>query len=453
MRTTKQRLHTERLENRQLLTCAAWDLPPLLESAPTEAAALHGPLQTETASVSDDHGDDANTATPVGVPSVVAGELETFGDVDWFRFSAQAGRRYQLTTSLSTLYDSVLQLYGDNGATLLASNDDCGWDFASRIDWIAPSDGEYFVEVLGYAGDTGTYTLSLVTDDHGDGPDHATSTNVGSTTAGAIESYDDFDWFSFHAEAGKTYRFATSLESLGDSYLQLFGSNGFVEIASNDDSGKSYASRITWTAPTSDSYYIVVSGVNGLGSYDLDIDLLGDINRDGVVGAADIDLLYEAASSESLLVRHDLDDDGMVDRQDVQHLVRRILGSSFGDTNLDGIFDSADLVQVMTAGEYNDTIVGNSTWSEGDWNGDGEFDSGDLLLALTDGDFVLEADDRFEDNDSLSQAAFLGAICGTSDSFGPKAVGLCRLVSLSDGMDGQFGKPAQHHVRTHSGRS
>lgn len=61
-----------------------------------------------------------------------------------------------------------------------------------------------------------------------------------------------------------------------------------------------------------------------------------------------------------------------------------------GDANLDGVFDSADLVQVFTAGEYEDTKLTptgwvnrhNSFWDEGDWNGDAEFTSSDLVHAM-----------------------------------------------------------------------
>jgi hypothetical protein len=59
----------------------------------------------------------------------------------------------------------------------------------------------------------------------------------------------------------------------------------------------------------------------------------------------------------------------------------------FGDTNLDGEFNSGDLVAIFVAGEYEDTIEGNSSWSTGDWNGDGEFDTSDLVLAFQDGGY------------------------------------------------------------------
>ncbi|MCA9172363.1 MAG: Hint domain-containing protein, partial [Planctomycetales bacterium] len=53
-----------------------------------------------------------------------------------------------------------------------------------------------------------------------------------------------------------------------------------------------------------------------------------------------------------------------------------------GDSNHDGHFNSADLVLVLQAGEYEDAIAGNSTFEEGDWDRDGDFTSRDLVYAL-----------------------------------------------------------------------
>ena len=53
-----------------------------------------------------------------------------------------------------------------------------------------------------------------------------------------------------------------------------------------------------------------------------------------------------------------------------------------GDSNLDGRFDSNDLIAVFQAGEFEDDIANNSVWEDGDWNGDGDFDSSDLVLAF-----------------------------------------------------------------------
>jgi hypothetical protein len=59
-----------------------------------------------------------------------------------------------------------------------------------------------------------------------------------------------------------------------------------------------------------------------------------------------------------------------------------------GDANRDGVFDTSDLVFVLQRGQYEDDIVGNSTWADGDWNGDGEFDSHDLVFAFAYGNYV-----------------------------------------------------------------
>ena len=59
----------------------------------------------------------------------------------------------------------------------------------------------------------------------------------------------------------------------------------------------------------------------------------------------------------------------------------------FGDANLDGEFNSGDLVAVFATGEYEDEIPNNSTWATGDWDGDGEFGSGDFVLAFAAGGY------------------------------------------------------------------
>ena len=43
---------------------------------------------------------------------------------------------------------------------------------------------------------------------------------------------------------------------------------------------------------------------------------------------------------------------------------------------------------VFIAGEYNDSLVHNSTWSTGDWNGDREFTSDDIVAAFTAGGYL-----------------------------------------------------------------
>ncbi len=62
-----------------------------------------------------------------------------------------------------------------------------------------------------------------------------------------------------------------------------------------------------------------------------------------------------------------------------------------GDANRDGVFNSADLVAVFVAGQYEDLIPGNSRWESGDWDDDGDFTSADLVLALALGSYVPDS--------------------------------------------------------------
>ncbi|MCA9152028.1 MAG: hypothetical protein KDA92_22145, partial [Planctomycetales bacterium] len=43
------------------------------------------------------------------------------------------------------------------------------------------------------------------------------------------------------------------------------------------------------------------------------------------------------------------------------------------------------------AGEYEDSVEGNSRWSEGDWNCDGDFNSSDLVRAFQTGAYSVDS--------------------------------------------------------------
>jgi hypothetical protein len=72
-------------------------------------------------------------------------------------------------------------------------------------------------------------------------------------------------------------------------------------------------------------------------------------------------------------------------------MVQGILGTDYGDTNLDGRFDSTDLILAFSAGQYEDASTANSVWSRGDYDCDGDFNSGDLILAFSTGGYVAAA--------------------------------------------------------------
>jgi murein DD-endopeptidase MepM/ murein hydrolase activator NlpD len=124
------------------------------------------PICTATA----DSYESDNTSASAKLISVGASQVHNFvipGDQDWIKFTAQAGQTYLLTTSnLGASADTYLNLYGSNGSTLLASNDDFNNSLASQIKWKAPQSGTYYVMVKNWnpnAGGCGTlYTIKVV---------------------------------------------------------------------------------------------------------------------------------------------------------------------------------------------------------------------------------------------------------------------------------------------------
>lgn len=113
----------------------------------------------------------------------------------------------------------------------------------------------------------------------------------------------------------------------------------------------------------------------------------GDTNQNGGLDAEDITELSSAIRAGNQLSLYDVNADQLVNDGDHTHWIKVERGTWFGDANLDGLFDSADLVAVFQAGEFEDGVPNNSTWATGDWNGDGEFESGDFVVAFSDGGF------------------------------------------------------------------
>jgi hypothetical protein len=101
-------------------------------------------------------------AETLAVPGTTSRLIDIADDEDWFAFDATAGQRYVLSTvSLANGVKPVIRLYDTDGVTLLASAE--GW--RSTLQWQAPADGKYFVQVSP-AGDStygceAAYTLSL----------------------------------------------------------------------------------------------------------------------------------------------------------------------------------------------------------------------------------------------------------------------------------------------------
>jgi hypothetical protein len=114
---------------------------------------------------------------------------------------------------------------------------------------------------------------------------------------------------------------------------------------------------------------------------------LGDFNSNGTLDAEDLDLLSAEIRSGTNNAPFDLTSDQRVDELDRTFWVETLRKTYFGDSNLDGEFNTTDLVQAFQAGVYEDAIDGNAGWASGDWNGDADFSSRDLVLAFQSGGY------------------------------------------------------------------
>ncbi|MCA9148147.1 MAG: trypsin-like serine protease [Planctomycetales bacterium] len=115
--------------------------------------------------------------------------------------------------------------------------------------------------------------------------------------------------------------------------------------------------------------------------------LYGDFNGDLELTVDDLDTLGRAISLSLDDPRFDLDRDGKLTSTDYGQWVKNVYRTYVGDSNLDGEFNSADLILVLQGGQYEDNIEGNSNWATGDWDGDREFTTRDLVAALSDGGY------------------------------------------------------------------
>jgi hypothetical protein len=90
----------------------------------------------------------------------------------------------------------------------------------------------------------------------------------------------------------------------------------------------------------------------------------GDFNNDGNTNVADIDALF--AHYGSIDMWYDVSDDDVISRPDSDYLIRDLIGTEYGDTNLDHLVNLTDY-EALAA---NFGLTGTAGWAKGDFNGD-----------------------------------------------------------------------------------
>ena len=131
-----------------------------------------------------------------------------------------------------------------------------------------------------------------------------------------------------------------------------------------------------------------ISGVGGL--------YFGDTNHDGEVNADDIDTLY--AHIGVIYTGYDVAlNYGFAGQSDVDALVHNVLGTEYGDANLDGKIDDIDAT--LMAANWGS----GAGWAGGDFNGDGIVDAADAAIMADNwlGDFRSAATNAVPEPSSI----------------------------------------------------
>ncbi len=249
----------------------------------------------------DDHGDTPATATAItpGAPTA-NGRIELSGDLDYFSFTAVAGKLYRFTCTPSTeLYSCPLRLFGPTGAVITTATNTFTFEAAAA--------GTHHIELKAYSTSyIGAYTYRLEDiggDDHGDTPATATALTVGAAAAtGSIELPGDLDYFSFTPTAGKIYRFTCTPST------QLYSCPVRVLLAAGTlvTSG---TNTVTFEANAAGIHYIEAKGYSTsyTGSYTYSLESVGSDDHGDTAGTATALTPGAPAATGSIELAGDLD--------------------------------------------------------------------------------------------------------------------------------------------------
>ena len=138
-------------------------------------------------------------------------------------------------------------------------------------------------------------------------------------------------------------------------------------------------------------FFVADDGINGGELWSLPLaseSLPGDVNGDGTVNAADIDLVFAAVRGQSTDSAFDLNGDSAIDGADPLHLITEILQTVPGDANLDRRIDVQDFLALSR--NFNQQDAG---WERGDFNGDGTVGINDFLALSRNFGFSFDDDE------------------------------------------------------------
>lgn len=250
---------------------------------------------TVTDQGADDHAGTSAGATALTVGTPIAGSVQYPTDIDAFAFTALAGHVYSVACTRGT--GSCAWQVKDASGVVVASN-----NYSSGISFLAATGGRWVVEVgagSSYSPALGPYTLTVTDlglEDHGGTIATPTALTLGTAVTGSIGFAQDIDVFSFTTIAGHIYAATASNSSV----------QAQVRDANNAVIASSYGSTVSFVAPTSGTFYVLLTSYSTSLAYTLSVVDRGvDDHSNTAAGATPLAL--GTALSGELQYQNDLD--------------------------------------------------------------------------------------------------------------------------------------------------
>ncbi|MBD2346613.1 C2 family cysteine protease [Anabaena subtropica] len=189
---------------------------------------------------------------------------------DYSLTGVTAGQQVRVNLS-ANFFDTYLQLINSSTGEVIDYNDDANGTTNSELIFTVQSGVNYIIRIASYfAQDTGNYTLTTTTSGNASiGSNQSVTGSLDTTDTLSNGYYSDFYQLT-GVTTGQQIRINLN-SSTFDTYLYLVNASNGSTILSNDDSGDSTNSELTFTVQSGINYRIQVSSyfTNETGSYTL----------------------------------------------------------------------------------------------------------------------------------------------------------------------------------------
>lgn len=188
----------------------------------------------------------------------------------YWNFTGSAGDFISIVLRPDARFDAILNLYGPDGRQLVSLDEGFSGDAEILSGLQLPADGEYTIMVLSFAGNAGSYTLSL---DEG-GESTANFYDAGDLTYGevrreSLRAFEAHAWF-FAGKTGDMVMIEVKpLNSTLDLEVWLLDAN-INRLAARDNFLQGENELLDLTLPQDGQYLILVRDFNGApGDYEI----------------------------------------------------------------------------------------------------------------------------------------------------------------------------------------